>query len=105
MDRRTKKYPRYDDQLGMDHLSDVVGNFRKEFLDLKETDYDFLRKEGALTLSKAMAMDVGELEDLVLQCRNGLTSYEIREKVEALQTKDLEKVLDGTYMNGQYYFH
>ena len=88
---------KFNENLNMDHMEDIVGEFQKEYLNLKDENYDFLRKDASSTLSKAFSLSSDQLETLVIECR-GLSSSEIKEKVEELTTNDLEVVIDGTYI-------
>ena len=98
--RRKKKefVPKFSENLGMDHLEEEVGQFRKDYLDLSDENYDFLRKQASSTLSKAFSLELSELETLIRECRNDLSPEQVMAKVEALTTTDCELVLDGTYM-------
>ena len=98
--RRKKKefISKFTENLGMDHLQEVVGQFRRDFLDLSDDNYDFLRREASSTLSKAFSLETSQLETLINECRNNLSPEEIMARVEALTTTDCEFVLDGTYM-------
>ena len=86
----------YERNIGLDHVEDA-GEFRREFLSFNQ-NYELLLTKGSSTLSKAMSIPLENLEHLVLECRNGLTPAQIKDKVEEIRTNDLELVCDGTYM-------
>ena len=42
-----------------------------------------------------MSLSVDDLRNLVLECRMGMSPDQIRQRVEAMETKDLEVICDG----------
>ena len=87
----------YEQNLGLDNI-EGSGQFLHDYLDFNRLDYEDLLTNGASTLSKAMSLSREELEQLVEECRDGLTPEQIKVKVEALKTTNLELVCDGTYI-------
>ena len=86
----------YEENLGLDNV-EGHGRFIHDFLDFNLLDYEVIRSQGSSCLSKAMALPLPQLEALVMECRT-LPPVEIKEKVELLKSRDLEIVIDGTYM-------
>ena len=48
-----------------------------------------------MNCSKAMSLSVDDLRNLVLECRMGMSPDQIRQRVENMETKDLEVICDG----------
>ena len=87
----------YEQNTGLDNVQGH-GQFIHDYLDFNRLDYDVLLSAGASTLSKAMSLSLEELEILVVECRTELTKEQIKARVEAIHTKNLELVCDGTYI-------
>ena len=79
-----------------------VGQFFKDYTELNDDLYDFLKKRGSSALSKALSMPLDELESLITRCEN-LPPDDVKALVETKETSDLECIVDGTYMQGFTY--
>ena len=79
-----------------------VGQFFKDYTELNDDLYDFLKQQGSSALSKALSMPLDELENLITRCEN-LPPDDVKKLVETHETSDLECIVDGTYMKGFTY--
>ena len=75
-----------------------VGQFLRDHLSLTDDLYMYLRGDGASSFSKAMAMDLDELKNLITRCRNENSAENISKLVDTKYTENLEVICDGTYI-------
>ena len=86
------------DKFGKSAHSGLIGIFYKKYVNLDKKLHSIMRKDGASTLSKALAMERLALIDLIRAC-DDRSHDEIEHLIEnRLYLRDLVVVIDATYV-------
>ena len=83
------------------------GKFFDDHVNFAESQYDTIRTVGSSTLTKALAMPLDELRDLIEWSKNGKSNAEIVDRVESYPVRSLQWVSDATYgmrLSFEYFF-
>ena len=88
----------FKDKFGKSAHSGLIGIFYKKYVNLDKKLHSIMRKDGASTLSKALAMERLALIDLIRAC-DDRSHDEIEHLVEnRLYLRDLVVVIDAPYV-------